>query len=34
MGNLCNEEINAMMNQVLTRFQFSKATTAFQLLLT
>ncbi|MEN9459858.1 MAG: hypothetical protein RL135_2486 [Bacteroidota bacterium] len=34
MGNLCNTEIKAMMDQLMIRFQFSKATTAFQLLLT
>ena len=34
MGNLCNTEIKAMMDQLMNRFQFSKATTAFQLLLT
>lgn len=34
MGNLCNAEIKAMMDQLMNRFQFSKATTAFQLLLT
>jgi argininosuccinate lyase len=34
IGNLCNAEIKAMMNQLMNRFQFSKATTAFQLLLT
>ncbi len=34
MGNLCNAEIKVMMDQLMDRFQFSKATTAFQLLLT
>lgn len=34
IGNLCNAEIKAMMDQLMYRFQFSKATTAFQLLLT
>ncbi|HQS25429.1 MAG: argininosuccinate lyase [Sphingobacteriia bacterium 24-36-13] len=34
MGNLCNAEIKSMMDQLMNRFQFSKATTAFQLLLT
>lgn len=34
MGNLCNAEIKVMMDQLMDHFQFSKATTAFQLLLT
>ena len=34
MGNLCNDEIKGMMSQIMSRFHFSKATTAFQLLLT
>ncbi len=33
MGNLCNAEIKIMMKQLMKRFQFSKATTAFELLL-
>ena len=33
MGNLCNAEIKIMMDQLMKRFQFSKATTAFELLL-
>lgn len=33
MGNLCNAEIKIMMEQLMKRFQFSKATTAFELLL-
>ncbi len=33
MGNLCNAEIKIMMDQLMNRFQFSKATTAFELLL-
>jgi len=34
MGNLCNDQIKLMMNQIMDRFHFSNATTAFQLLLT
>lgn len=34
LGNLCNDEIKGMMQQMMDRFHFSKATTAFQLLLT
>lgn len=33
MGNLCNAEIKIMMEQLMKRFQFSKATTSFELLL-
>ncbi len=33
IGNLCNEEIGQMMDTVLKRFQFSKATTAINALL-